>query len=45
MSLLPREITKEKLLTAAKEGKLGTKPKTWRNLTVDGETLDLNLNE
>ena len=45
MSVLPREITKEKLLTAAKEGKLGTKPKTWRNLTVDGETLDLNLNE
>ncbi|MED0063700.1 DUF4153 domain-containing protein [Escherichia marmotae] len=45
MSLLPREITKEKLLTAAKEGKLGTKPKAWRDLTVDGETLDLNLNE
>ena len=45
MSLLPREITKEKLLTAAKEGKLVTKPKAWRDLTVDGETLDLNLNE
>ena len=45
MSLLPRDITKEKLLTAAKEGKLGTKPKAWRDLTVDGETLDLNLNE
>ncbi|MBY7354876.1 DUF4153 domain-containing protein [Escherichia ruysiae] len=45
MSLLPREITKEKLLTAAKERKLGTKPKTWRNLTVDGETLEVNLNE
>lgn len=45
MSLLPREITKEKLLTAAKEGKMGTKPKAWRDLTVDGETLDLNLNE
>ena len=45
MSLLPREITKEKLLTAAKEGKLGMKPKAWRDLTVDGETLDLNLNE
>ncbi|EHE9875198.1 DUF4153 domain-containing protein [Escherichia coli] len=45
MSSLPRVITKEKLLTAAKEGKLGTKPKTWRDLTVDGETLGLNLNE
>ncbi|EMM4083692.1 DUF4153 domain-containing protein [Shigella flexneri] len=45
ISLLPREITKEKLLTAVKEGKLGTKPKGWRDLTVDGETLDLNLNE
>ncbi|EII9936355.1 DUF4153 domain-containing protein [Escherichia coli] len=45
MSSLPHVITKEKLLTAAKEGKLGTKPKTWRDLTVDGETLGLNLNE
>ncbi|TGB78682.1 DUF4153 domain-containing protein [Escherichia sp. E4702] len=45
MSSLPRVITKEKLLTAAKDGKLGTKPKVWRDLTVDGETLDLNLNE
>ncbi|EEZ4382531.1 MULTISPECIES: DUF4153 domain-containing protein [Escherichia] len=45
MSSLPDVITKEKLLTAAKDGKLGTKPKTWRNLTVDGETLDLNLKE
>ncbi|EGI6809178.1 DUF4153 domain-containing protein [Escherichia coli] len=45
MSSLPHVITKEKLLTAVKEGKLGTKPKTWRDLTVDGETLGLNLNE
>ncbi len=37
MSLLPRDITKEKLLTAAKDGKLGTKPKAWRDLVVDGE--------
>ncbi|MCY9472938.1 DUF4153 domain-containing protein, partial [Escherichia coli] len=45
MSLLPRDITKEKLLTAAKDGKLGTKPKAWRDLVVDGERLDVNLNE
>ena len=45
MSLLPNEITKEKLLTAAKDGKLGTKPKAWRDLVVDGERLDVNLNE
>ncbi|XPE67296.1 hypothetical protein ACNKHR_15150 [Shigella flexneri] len=32
------DITKEKLLTAAKDGKLGTKPKAWRDL-VDGERL------
>ncbi len=45
MSLLPNEITKEKLLTAAKDGKLGTKPKAWRDLTVDGETLEINLSK
>ncbi|MFR4487859.1 MAG: DUF4153 domain-containing protein [Escherichia coli] len=45
MSLLPNEITKEKLLTAAKDGKLGTKPKAWRDLVVDGERLNVNLNE
>lgn len=45
MSLLPRDITKEKLLTAAKDGKLGTKPKAWRDLVVDGERLNVNLNE
>jgi transcriptional regulator with XRE-family HTH domain len=45
MSLLPRKITKEKLLTAAKDGKLGTRPKAWRDLVVDGERLDVNLNE
>ena len=45
MSLLPRQITKEKLLTAAKDGKLGTRPKAWRDLVVDGERLDVNLNE
>lgn len=45
MSLLPRQITKEKLLAAAKDGKLGTRPKAWRDLVVDGERLDVNLNE
>ena len=45
MSLLPRKITKEKLLTAAKDGKLGTRPKAWRDLTVDGETLEINLSK
>ncbi|HCO5875983.1 DUF4153 domain-containing protein [Escherichia coli] len=45
MSLLPNEITKEKLLTAAKDGKLGTRPKAWRDLTVDGETLEINLSK
>ena len=45
MSLLPNEITKEKLLTAAKDGKLGTKPKAWRDLTGDGETLEINLSK
>ena len=45
MSLLPRKITKEKLLTAAKDGKLGTRPKAWRDLVVDGERLNVNLNE
>ncbi|MCC4042389.1 DUF4153 domain-containing protein [Escherichia coli] len=45
MSLLPRKITKEKLLIAAKDGKLGTRPKAWRDLTVDGETLEINLSK
>ncbi len=45
MNSLPAVITKEKLLMAAEDGKLGTKPKVWRDLTVDGERLDLNLNE
>lgn len=45
MSLLPRQITKEKLLAAAKDGKLGTRPKAWRDLTVDGETLEINLSK
>ncbi|EKY5690291.1 DUF4153 domain-containing protein [Escherichia coli] len=45
MSLLPNEITKEKLLTAAKDGKLGTRPKAWRDLTVDGEALEINLSK
>ncbi len=45
MSLLPNEITKEKLLTAAKDGKLGTRPKAWLDLTVDGETLEINLSK
>lgn len=45
MSLPPNEIMKEKLLTAAKDGKLGTRPKAWRDLIVDGERLNVNLNE
>ncbi|MFR0414725.1 hypothetical protein ACKEM1_22840, partial [Escherichia coli] len=25
--------------------KLGTRPKAWRDLTVDGETLEINLSK
>ncbi|WP_436233047.1 hypothetical protein, partial [Escherichia coli] len=27
------------------DGKLGTRPKAWRDLTVDGETLEINLSK
>lgn len=45
MSLFSNEITKEKLFIVAKDGKLGTKFKAWRDFVVDGERLNVNLNE
>lgn len=36
---LPAGMTKETLLSALKNAKVGTKTKAWRDLTVNGETL------
>lgn len=42
---LPTGITKEKLLHAISEGKFGAKPKVWRDLIIEGETLDVNYQD
>lgn len=38
---LPKSITKEQVLWAKSERKIGTKLKSWRDLTIDGETLEV----
>lgn len=45
MSLFLNEIMKEKLFIAVKDGKLGMKFKVWCDFVVDGERLNVNLNE
>lgn len=37
---LPQGMTKEQVLRAIGEGKIGAKPKPWRDLTINDETLD-----
>lgn len=37
---LPKSMTKEQVLRAIGEGKIGAKPKPWRDLTINDETLD-----
>lgn len=37
----PIGVTKEKLLSAAKEGKVTAKPKAWRDIVIDGKTVDV----
>lgn len=38
---LPKGMTKEQVLRAISERKIGTKLKSWRDLTIDGETLEV----
>ena len=37
---LPKGMTEEQVLRAMREGKIGTKAKSWRDLTIDGEALE-----
>lgn len=41
---LPKGMTKEQVLRAISERKIGTKLKSWRDLTIDGETLEVEYN-
>ncbi|MGX9739582.1 DUF4153 domain-containing protein [Pseudocitrobacter corydidari] len=41
---LPKSITKEQVLRAMSEERIGTKLKSWRDVTIDGETLEAYYN-
>ena len=45
MSLVGKEIRKEKLVRGGKDGKVGRKGKGWGDVVVDGERVNVNVNE